>query len=228
MGLPFSERRARLEAVMGDGIPGWVSITAITTDRDLAADWFARFEGAGLDGVVAKGGNDPYRPNERLMVKVKHHRTADCVVAGYRIHKDGKGVGSLLLGLHDADGRLHHVGVAASFTAKARAAMLDELAPLIATDPADHPWGEWAIAQAHESTRMPGAQSRWSGGKDLSFVPLRPERVVEVHFDQLQGGRRFRHGASLVRWRPDRDPSSCRYDQLDVAERVAPSELLGT
>lgn len=228
MGLPFSERRSRLEAVMGDGIPGWVSITAITTDRDLAADWFARFEGAGLDGVVAKGGNDPYRPNERLMVKVKHHRTADCVVAGYRIHKDGKGVGSLLLGLHDADGRLHHVGVAASFTAKARAAMLDELAPLIATDPADHPWGEWAIAQAHESTRMPGAQSRWSGGKDLSFVPLRPERVVEVHFDQLQGGRRFRHGASLVRWRPDRDPSSCRYDQLDVAERVAPSELLGT
>jgi ATP-dependent DNA ligase len=227
MALPFEQRRARLEAVLGDGVAGWVSTTAVTTDRPTALDWFARFEGAGLDGVVAKPGGEPYRPGERTMIKVKHHRSADCVVAGYRVHKDGKGVGSLLLGLHDDDGRLHHVGVAASFTAKARAEMLTELAPLVATDLAAHPWGEWAVAQAHESTRMPGAQSRWSAGKNLSFVPLRPERVVEVAFSQLEG-RRFRHGASLVRWRPDRDPASCRYDQLDVATRIDAAEVLGS
>ncbi len=219
-----SARRAALVAALvpaGEGRTA-VRLTPTTTDRAVADTWFHPFEGAGLDGVMAKPLAGTYRPGERVLVKVKHHRTADCVVAGYRVHKDGKGVGSLLLGLHDAAGTLHPVGVASGFTAKVRTALLGELGPL--TDHAldDHPWRGWAEAMAHEGGRMPGAQSRWNAGKDLSWVPLRPERVAEVEFDQLQGNR-FRHGAHLVRWRPDREPSSCTYAQLDVA---VPVELL--
>ncbi len=207
---------AALTAVPGaDGSPA-VYLCPSTTDHAIAARWFVEFEGAGLDGVVAKRLADPYTPDKRTLVKVKHVRTADCAVAGYRVHKDGKGVGSLLLGLHDDDGQLHHVGVAASFTAKRRTELLDELEPLTHNAIADHPWREWAEAQAHESARLPGAQSRWNAGKDLSWVPLRVERVAEVTFGQLQGGR-FRHGVQFLRWRADRDPASCRYDQLDVA-----------
>jgi ATP-dependent DNA ligase len=202
-----------------------VLLTPWTNDEVVAADWFTRFEGAGLDGIVAKQLDGVYQPGTRSWVKVKHQRTADCVVAGYRVHKDGKGAGSLLLGLHDDDGRLHHVGVATGFTAKQRAALLTELAPLIPTDLSTHPWREWAEASAHEVARLPGAQSRWTGNKDLSFTALNPSRVCEVAFSQLQHNR-FRHATSFKRWRPDRDAASCRYDQLDVATPVALADLM--
>jgi ATP-dependent DNA ligase len=205
---------------------GVVYLCPSTTDPVVARRWFVEFEGAGLDGVVAKRLDDPYTPDKRTMVKVKHQRTADCVVAGYRIHKDGRGVGSLLLGLFDDAGRLHHVGVAAGFTAVRRVELLAELAPLLDGALIDHPWQEWAEAQGHAETRMPGAQSRWNAGKDLSFVPVRAERVAEVTFGQLQGGR-FRHGVRLLRWRTDRQPTSCRYDQLDVAASVPFRNLVG-
>ncbi len=194
-----------------------------TTDVEVARRWFVDFEGAGLDGVVAKRLADPYTPNKRTMVKVKHSRTADCVVAGYRLHKDGNGVGSLLLGLYDEDGALHHVGVVASFTVKRRSELLGELAPLLQDALDDHPWRAWAeFAQASEASgrRMPGGGSRWNAGKDLSWVPLRVERVAEVTFGQLQEGR-FRHGSTFLRWRPDREPRSCTYSQLEVASPVA-------
>jgi ATP-dependent DNA ligase len=228
---PLSVRHALLtEALTGPGTPSdppdgpAVHLCPSTTDADVAERWFVDFEGGGLDGVVAKRLADPYTPDKRTMVKVKHERTADCVIAGYRMHKDGKGVGSLLLGLYDtaedgSAGGLHHVGVAASFTVKRRTELLAELAPLTVDAVAGHPWEHWARAQeeaAAQATRLPGAQSRWNAGKDLSFVPLRVERVAEVTFGQLQGGR-FRHGVQFLRWRPDREPSSCRYDQLDVA-----------
>lgn len=205
-----------------------------TFDIEVARRWFGEFEGAGLDGVVAKRLDDPYTPDKRTLVKVKHRRTADCVVAGYRVHKDGKGVGSLLLGLHDRAGVLHHVGVASSFTAKRRAELLVELEPLTHHALDAHPWRDWAAASDTSPTgdttdtadasgaagqRMPGAASRWNAGKDLGWVPLRIELVAEVTFGQLQEGR-FRHGSSLLRWRPDRDPASCRYDQLEVAAPV--------
>lgn len=221
---PLSVRHERLVSALRDASAP-VHLCPSTDDAELAARWFTEFEGAGLDGIVAKRVTDPYLPDQRPLVKVKHRRTADCVVAGYRVHKDGKGVGSLLLGLHDLDGRLHHVGVAASFTAKFRAALLDELEPLTHDALAVHPWRDWATAAAGDQ-RLPGAQSRWTAGKDQSWVPLRLERVAEVTFGQLQEGR-FRHGSTFVRWRPDREPSSCRYAQLEVAAPVSFEALVG-
>ena len=236
LGRPFHERRDELVRIVRSG-PS-VFLTPASTDPAVAAEWFSTFEGAGLDGVVAKGLADEYQPNKRALVKVKHQRTADCVLAGYRVHKDGEGVGSMLLGLFDDGGSLHHVGVAAAFTVAHRKELLAELAPLRENATVDHPWGEWAqFAETHlaaaqadeggEAQRRPGATSRWNAGKDLSWVPLRAERVVEVTFGQLENGR-FRHGVSFVRWRPDREPSSCRYDQLDVATRVPFSDLMAT
>jgi ATP-dependent DNA ligase len=219
---PLSQRRDQLLSMITENER--CRLTPATTDVAIAADWFVRFEGGGLDGVVAKRLDGAYTPGVRSLVKVKHERTTECVIAGYRIHKDGKGVGSLLLGLFDDDGRLHHVGVAASFTVKRRAELLDELAPMLEGALDNHPWQEWADAMAHADSRMPGAGSRWNAGKDLSWVPIRAERVAEVTFGQLQSGR-FRHGVSFIRWRPDRTPASCRYDQLDVASPVPFSEL---
>jgi ATP-dependent DNA ligase len=216
---PLERRHARLEALLADAVAP-IYMCPSTTDHATAQRWFVEFEGAGLDGVIAKRLSDVYTPDKRTLIKVKHERTADCAVAGYRIHKDGKGVGSLLLGLNDDEGRLHHVGVTASFTVKRRAELLHELAPLLENALDGHPWRDWAEAQAHADGRLPGAQSRWNAGKDLSWVPIRVERVAEVTFGQLQNGR-FRHGSKFLRWRDDRDPASCRYDQLEVAEAVA-------
>ncbi|HEX9163580.1 MAG TPA: ATP-dependent DNA ligase, partial [Thermoanaerobaculia bacterium] len=195
-------------------------ISPSTLDRALAEDWFHRFEGAGLDGVMAKRLDAPYRAGERTMIKVKHRRTADCVVAGFRWHKNGPGtmIGSLLLGLYDDEERLHHVGVTAAFTTAMRKQLVEELAPLRVGALENHPWCDWAEAQAEadaKGQRLPGAASRWNRGKDLSWEPLRPERVVEVAFDHMQGTR-FRHAAHFVRWRPDKPPEDCRYDQLEV------------
>jgi ATP-dependent DNA ligase len=217
---PFAERRERLEQILRD-TPERLHLTPLTDDPDLAQDWFTRFEGAGFDGVMAKPSDGPYEQDKRVMWKVKHERTADCVVAGFRWHKDGEGVGSLLLGLFDDDGRLHHVGVASSFTAARRGELVGELAPLREDALRDHPWREWADAQAHTDGRMPGGLSRWTGQKDLSWEPLRPDTVVEVRYEHLLAGR-FRHGGKLVRFRPDRLPGSCTYAQL---EEVAPAEL---
>jgi ATP-dependent DNA ligase len=222
---PLRERRAALHEAVHARAP--VYLTPATTDRATAADWFARFEGAGLDGVVAKRLDDPYQQDKRALVKVKHERTAECVVAGYRIHKDGQGVGSLLLGLYDDNDRLQHVGVAASFTVAFRRELLAELEPLTHNALEGHPWREWAEWQENQALvdRRPGATSRWNAGKDLSWVPIRAERVAEVTFGQLEN-RRFRHGVSFVRWRPDREPSSCRYDQLEVADPVPFDDLV--
>jgi ATP-dependent DNA ligase len=218
--VPFVERRARLVEHLRPGIPR-VRVTPLTEDRDVAADWFARFEGAGLDGVIAKRLDGPYEPGRRGWAKVKHARTADVVVAGFRWHKDeaGTGVGSLILGLHDDAGTLHHVGVASGFSAVRRRELTAELAPLRDRALDGHPWREWATAELAEEAygrRMPGAQSRWNRGKDLGWEPLRVERVAEVAYDHLQGDR-FRHATRLVRWRPDRSPADCRYDQLETA-----------
>jgi ATP-dependent DNA ligase len=216
---PFAERRALLEQAL-DGVQPPIHLTPATRDRDVAREWFDRFEGAGLDGVVAKGVELPYRENERVMLKVKHERTADCVVAGFRWHKSGGVVGSLLLGLHDDSGTLHHVGVASSFTADRRREFVGELAPYRKGALEGHPWAAWASG-ALEAGRMPGGASRWNAGRDLSWEPLRPELVAEVAFDHLQGDR-FRHATRFVRWRPDRSPASCTYAQL---EAVVPEEL---
>jgi ATP-dependent DNA ligase len=213
--VPLEQRRRRLDEVLA-GAHAPIYRSPSTTDAGVAADWFVRFEGAGLDGVVAKPLAGVYTPDQRTLVKVKHRRTADCVVAGYRVHKDGEGVGSLLLGLYDGEGTLHHVGVASGFTAAQRRTFRGELAPLERDALADHPWRDWADAVAHSTARLPGGFSRWNTGKDLSWTAVRPERVAEVGFTQLQG-RRFRHAAQFLRWRPDREPGSCRYDQLDVA-----------
>ena len=223
---PLRERREALHAAIHPRPP--VHLTPATTDPAVAADWFERFEGAGLDGVVAKRLDDPYQPDKRALIKVKHERTAECVVAGYRIHKDGQGVGSLLLGLYDDNDRLQHVGVAASFTVAFRRQLLEELEPLTHDAVEGHPWREWAEWQANEGIvdRRPGATSRWNAGKDLSWVPIRAERVAEVTFGQLENGR-FRHGVSFVRWRPDREPASCRYEQLEVADKVPFEDLVG-
>jgi ATP-dependent DNA ligase len=218
---PLSERRRRLEEVLADPDPP-VHLTPVTTDRVTAADWFRRFEGAGLDGLIAKDPTLPYLPDQRALWKVKHHRTADCVVAGFRWHKDREGVGSLLLGLFDDDRTLHHVGVCSSFSAKFRKELVDELAPLREGAIDDHPWAEWAMAQGLDVGRMPGAVSRWNANKDLSWEPLRCERVVEVEYDQLQSGR-FRRVARFLRWRFDKDPADCEYDQLQA---VVPYEFL--
>jgi ATP-dependent DNA ligase len=220
---PFAERRDTLERALGDVTPP-IHLTPMTTDRDEAADWFVRFEGAGLDGVMAKPAGAGYLENKRTQFKVKHRRTADCAVAGYRMHKSGDGVGSLLLGLYDDDGALHHVGVATSFSAKRRVELLDEVDDLRRGALEGHPWREWADFQtdaAEAGSRMPGGLSRWNAQKDLSWEPLRVERVAEVGYENVLNGR-FRHSARLVRWRTDRDPDSCTYAQL---EQVAPYEL---
>jgi ATP-dependent DNA ligase len=220
---PFANRRARLEAVLGRAT-SQVHVTPLTTDPAIARDWFARFEGAGLDGVVAKRADEPYLEGKRTMQKVKHLRTADCVVAGYRVHKDGDGVGSLLLGLYDPAGDLHHVGVASSFAAPLRSQLAEELKPLEKDALDGHPWREWGSADAQ--TRMPGAGNRWNAKKDMSWVPLRIERVAEVAYEHLQGDR-FRHTARFQRWRPDRDPASCTYEQLDSPVPIELQEVFG-
>ena len=230
MNEPLSTRHSLLIEAISPSTS--VYLCPSTTDAAVAQQWFVEFEGAGLDGVIAKRLADPYTPDKRTLVKVKHRRTADCVIAGYRVHKDGKGVGSLLLGLYDGEGVLHHVGVAASFTAKRRTELLSELAPLTHDAIEGHPWREWAefsnVEQGSvvERQRMPGAGSRWNAGKDLSWVPLRIERVAEVTFGQLQEGR-LRHGSQFVHWRTDREPRSCTYDQLEVAAPVPFARVVG-
>ena len=225
-GLPFGERRARLDAAVGGGGPG-VYVTRTTTDLAEAQRWFDVFEGAGLDGVVAKDPGLPYQPDKRVMRKIKHERTADCVLAGYRTHKnDDRAVGSLLLGLYDDAGRLASVGVASSFPMARRRELWSELQPLVVPpDDADHPWTE-AAQQAGTRTPREAETSRWAAGKDLSFTPLRPERVLEVRYDHMEGVR-FRHVAQFVRWRPDRDPASCTYAQLEVPVRYDLADVLG-
>jgi ATP-dependent DNA ligase len=224
---PFSERRALLEAELG-GLTGPTYLTRTTTDATQAEGWFEEFEGAGLDGVVAKPLGAPYQQNARTMLKVKHERTADVVLAGYRLHKTSTPekplLGSMLLGLY-ADGKLQHIGVSASFTAQRRAELLEELKPLECPI-SEHPWGEWEEWAIANPDRVPGTQSRWSGGKDLSFTPLRPERVLEVKYDAMEG-RRFRHTAHFKRWRPDRDPESCGYEQLEQPVSYDLTKVLG-
>jgi ATP-dependent DNA ligase len=223
---PFAQRRARLESALAD-VRAPVYLTAVTRDADTAQRWFDTFEGAGLDGVVAKTADLPYGPDQRLMTKIKHVRTADCVVAGFRWHKSGPIVGSLLLGLYNDAGALQHIGVAASFPMARRAELVEELAPYRANALDGHPWQDWANAQVmgDGEHRMPGAVSRWNAKKDLSWVPLRPELVVEIKYDQLEG-RRLRHTGQFLRWRPDRDALSCTYDQLDIPVRYDLAEVL--
>jgi ATP-dependent DNA ligase len=216
MTTPQEERRAALEKLLAKAKRP-LHVTPATHDRSIALDWLTRFEGAGLDGVIAKPESGTYLPGKRAMIKVKHARTAECVVAGFRWHKSGKdAVGSLLLGLYDDNDVLQHVGVTSSFTMTMRRQLVKELAPLRKNAMKDHPWREWAGAAA-ESSRMPGAQSRWSAGKDLSWEPLRIERVCEVKYDHMQGDR-FRHAAHFLRWRPDKQPQDCRYDQLEITK----------
>ena len=228
---PLSERRKSLEQVLRSAAPP-LHLSPATRDRAQAVDWFHRFEGAGLDGVMAKRLDAPYRAGERTMIKVKHTRTADCVVAGFRWHKNGAGtmIGSLLLGLYDAKGKLHHVGVAAAFTTAVRKKLVEELVPLRVNALENHPWRDWADAQESANAmgqRLPGATSRWNRGKDLSWEPLRPERVCEVRYDHMQGTR-FRHAAHFVRWRPDKQPRDCRYDQLEVTPAYELERVFGT
>jgi ATP-dependent DNA ligase len=233
---PFAERRAALEDALA-GLGGLadpeqpatgIHLTGTTTDAAEAQEWFHRFEGAGLDGIVAKPLGAPYLQNDRTMVKIKHARTADVVLAGYREHKTSTRerplLGSLLLGLY-AEGSLHHVGVSASFTRARRAELLEELQPLVCPIE-EHPWGAWAGDAVANPDRVPGTASRWSAGKDLSFTPLRPERVLEVGYDHMEG-RRFRHTAQFKRWRPDRDPESCGYDQLQEPVGYDLTRILG-
>ena len=226
MDEPQSERREILEVALKDA-QAPIHVTPATTDASIARDWFTRFEGAGLDGVIAKPGDAPYEPGKRKMLKIKHERTADCVVAGFRWHKNGPGthVGSLILGLHDDYGTLHHVGVTSSFSWERRAELVSELEPLRENAREGHPWREWAewsVPQVEAPPqRMPGGGSRWNRGKELSWEPLRIERVCEVAYDHLQGDR-FRHATTFRRWRYDRSPRDCRFDQL---ETTAPYEL---
>jgi len=211
-GRPFSERRSLLERALADVQPP-IHLTPATADRDTAAQWFTEFEGAGLDGLVAKPADGHYEPGKRTMLKIKHERTADCVVAGYRVHKSGPdAIGSLLLGIHDADGTLFSVGVIGAFPMARRKELFEELQPLV-TEFEDHPWN-WGALEGGTRTPQAAAGSRWAAGKDLSFTPLRPERVVEVRYDHMEGVR-FRHTAQFVRWRPDKDPAQCTFDQLD-------------
>jgi ATP-dependent DNA ligase len=222
---PFQERRRELDSMMSSISPP-LHLTPATSDREVASDWFRRFEGAGLDGVVAKPVSGTYEPNKRVMLKVKHERDCDCVVAGFRWHKKGDRtlVGSLLLGLFDKAGILQHVGVCASFSTEKRGELAELLKPYRTDALVSHPWKQWAdhgVESAEIASRMPGGQSRWSQGKHLSWEPLRPELVVEVAYDHMQGDR-FRHTAQFRRWRSDKNPSDCTYDQLEV---VAPQEL---
>ncbi len=224
--LPFEHRRMLLERLLAE-VQAPLHLTPATKDVDLAKDWFHRFEGAGFDGVIAKPAGNPYVSDKRTLMKIKHQRTADVVVAGYRVHKDGLGVGSMLAGLYSDDGSLHHIGVVTGFTQKLRAELVEVLAPfrceLTGEGEFDHPWAQWGNATAHESgdQRLPGAVNRWNSSKDQSWVPIRPELVAEVTFENLSG-RRLRHPARLVRWRPDKEIQDCRYDQLD---QVAPPEF---
>lgn len=226
-GAPFHERRAALAKAVSEH--GHVHVTRATDDPELAATWFERFEGAGLDGVVAKPSQGPYTPGERTMVKVKHERTADVVVAGYRLHKSGPIVGSLMLGLYGEDGVLNYVGGSSAFTMARRAELIDELAPYLLKDGEAHPWVDAAEEGAGEDAtghRRPGELNRWNAGKDLSFIALRPELVCEVRYDQLQGDR-FRHNGRFVRWRPDREARSCSYEQLDVPAAYDLADVFG-
>jgi ATP-dependent DNA ligase len=223
--VPFQDRRLRLESLLSSAAPP-IHLTPATSDRSVAEDWFSRFEGAGLDGVIAKPVSGRYESNKRVMLKVKHERDCDCVVAGFRWHRKGERteVGSLLLGLFDRTGGLHHVGVCASFTASVRRELVDYLAPYRQDALTSHPWKGWAeysMGEEGMGQRMPGGQSRWGQGKDLSWEPLRPELVVEVAYDHMQGSR-FRHVAHFRRWRSDKKPPDCTYDQLEV---VPPQEL---
>lgn len=218
---PFAKRRERLEALLGDAAAP-IHLTPITADPKMAEQWFETFEGAGLDGVVAKDGTGEYTPGQRGWLKVKHLRTADVVVAGFRWHKDGKGIGSLLLGLYDDEGGLHHVGVASSFNAERRKELVAELEPYRKNALENHPWREWAewsdpaaAAEGGPEQRMPGTGNRWNANKDMSWEPLRIERVAEVAYEHLQRDR-FRHTARFQRWRPDREPDSCTYEQLEA------------
>ncbi len=222
---PFEHRRVALEQQLSPN--DTVHLAPRTRDREEAGRWFSEFEGAGLDGLVVKDVTGTYRPGDRGWLKVKHLRTADCVVAGFRLHKDGEGVGSLLLGLYDDDGALHHVGVASSFAAKLRAELAEQIEPL-RTDALDgHPWADWAEMQ-HESDgqRRPGAGNRWNAKKDMSWEPLRIEWVAEVAYEHMQGDR-FRHTARFQRWRPDRTPESCTYEQLDQPVPVTLRQVFG-
>lgn len=221
--LPFAQRRARLEAALASAQPP-IHVTPVTRERERAADWFRRFEGAGLDGVMAKRADEPYQPKKRAMLKIKHSRTADCVLAGFRWHKNGPGthVGSLLLGLHDDAGRLHFVGSASSFSAKRRAELAEELAPLRQDAEAGHPWLE---APAPD-VRLPGAESRWSRKKLRDWEALRLERVLEVSYDHMEGTR-FRHTAQFVRWRPDKPAAECTFAQLEVTPAYELAQIFG-
>ena len=231
---PFRERRALLESAL-DGVKAPIHLTPATTDPGVAAQWFDQFEGAGLDGVVAKTLDLPYREGDRSMLKVKHLRSADCVVGGFRWHKAGPVVGSLLLGLYDPGGDLHHVGVASGFSAALRDELTAFLEPYRDGALDGHPWREWATAAALASesdaagtrTRMPGGQSRWNAGRDMSWEPIRLELVAEVAYDHLQGDR-FRHATKFLRWRPDRGPASCTYDQLETAVPEQLSVVFGS
>lgn len=224
-GRPFQERRTVLEQVLAN-CAAPVHVTAATRDRTTAMRWFDQFEGAGLDGIVAKPLEGKYLPDKRSMFKVKHERTADCVLAGYRVHTSGPGrIGSLLLGLYAADGTLSNVGVVGAFPMQRREELFDELQPLV-TSLEEHPW-DWSRQEDGTRTPRNAEGSRWSGGKDLSFTPLRPDRVVEVKYDHMEG-ERFRHTAQFVRWRPDRDPHSCTYEQLEEPVKYDLAAVLGT
>ncbi len=219
-----ARREALAAALRGASAP--LHLAPVTHDPAVAQAWFEQFEGAGLDGVIAKPPDLPYRPGERVMIKVKHERTADCVVAGLRLHKSGPVVGSLLLGLYDATGRLQHVGVCAAFPMRRRQELMTELEPLRMESAEGHPWQQWTDPQAQAAGRLPGGPSRWTGTKDLSWLPLRPERVCEVAYDHLQGDR-FRHTTQFRRWRPDREPGQCTYAQLEETVRFDLADVLG-
>jgi ATP-dependent DNA ligase len=224
MDRPQFERRAELEKVMARLTPP-LHLTPMTRDHATAERWLKEFEGAGLDGVIAKPAEGRYVPGKRAMTKIKHIRTADCVVAGFRWYKGhDDAVGSLLLGLYDDEGKLQHVGVTSSFTMEKRKQLAKEFEPLRRNAMEQHPWREWASAMVEG--RMPGGQSRWSAGKDLSWEPLRIERVCEVKYDHLQGDR-FRHAATFLRWRPDRSPESCTYQQLEVTTPYELAKVFG-
>ncbi|MER6015318.1 ATP-dependent DNA ligase [Streptomyces bluensis] len=224
--VALADRRALLVAALARTTAP-VHVAPATTDIEVAERWFEQYEGAGLDGVIAKPLTLLYRQDERAMFKIKHERTADVVVAGYRLHKSGPVVGSLLLGLYDDRGTLQHVGVSAAFPMKRRAELVAELEPLRMDDVAEHPWAAWSDEAAHETARLPGAPSRWSAKKDLSWIPLRPERVAEVAYDHMENGVRFRHTARFRRWRPDRSAESCTYGQLEEPVRYDLTEVLG-
>ena len=224
MDRPFRERRAALETALS-GVKAPIHLTRATSDREVATGWFSQFEGAGLDGLIAKTPASTYQPDKRVMFKIKHDRTADCVVAGYRVHKTGNdAIGSLLLGLYNKDGKLASVGVIGAFPMERRRELFQEMQPLVTTFD-EHPWN-WAQHEAGERTPRKGMNSRWNADKDLAFVPLRPERVVEVRYDHMEGPR-FRHTAQFVRWRDDRAPESCTYEQLEEPVSYDLTEVLG-